>query len=319
MKKILFITNMYPIDKKPYFGIFIKEQILELKKGYEFDYKVHLINGLHKSKFEYIKSILQVPKLIRSFKPDVIHVHYGISGLFLLFYKPTVPVYLTLHGCDFLDHGDNRLQVWLSKAVARRVDKIYVQNSQMLEVGKQINNNIEILTCGVDTDFFKPDLINEYQESEKVKIVFPSDPSRSEKNYGLYNDTIKVLEENHGYKVEKSSVHNMTREEVRTMLSQADCLLMTSISEGSPQVVKEALSCGLPVVSVDVGNVGEMIEGIPSCFLSKNHDAFELAGLLVKSIESEKEHRGAVREKFMAKNIFSNRYIANRIWGNYNF
>ncbi|EOZ96372.1 glycosyltransferase, putative [Indibacter alkaliphilus LW1] len=315
-KKILFVTNMYPFDKKPYFGIFIKEQIDELKKSFSFDHEVYFINGLYKSKLEYLRSILRVPQVIRKFKPDIIHVHYGISGLFLLFYKPKIPVIMTLHGCDFLDHGDNWLQVMISKAVARKVDKVLVQNRQMVEVSRTINPNVQILTCGVDTEFFQPDSPVSNVKNNEITIVFPSDPSRNEKNYPLFKATIEELEKSFNKNVSIVCIHNMDRSEIRNVLSASDCLIMTSISEGSPQVVKEALSCGLPVISVDVGNVKEMLEGIPACFCSEHHDPKELAHLANKAIE---QGRNEIRSSFLSKGIYDNKIIAHNLWQIYNF
>src|SRR4030065_378658 len=43
--------------------------------------------------------------------------------------------------------------------------------------------------------------------------------------------------------------------EVAAFLNACDCLLMTSNQEGSPNIVKEALACNLPVISIDVGDV----------------------------------------------------------------
>jgi glycosyltransferase involved in cell wall biosynthesis len=45
-------------------------------------------------------------------------------------------------------------------------------------------------------------------------------------------------------------------------MSAADVLLLPSLAEGSPNVVKEALSCNLPVVATDVGDVAEVLEGV---------------------------------------------------------
>ena len=57
--------------------------------------------------------------------------------------------------------------------------------------------------------------------------------------------------------------------EVPLWLNASDALLLTSKHEGSPTIVKEALACGLPIVSVDVGDVAERIAGIEGCHLAQ--------------------------------------------------
>ena len=60
-----------------------------------------------------------------------------------------------------------------------------------------------------------------------------------------------------------------SREEVNLLMNAADCLLMTSHREGSPQVIKEAMACGTPVVSVDVGDVKEVIGHTEGCYIAE--------------------------------------------------
>src|SRR6266446_6489010 len=55
-----------------------------------------------------------------------------------------------------------------------------------------------------------------------------------------------------------------------TTLGDPSCIdvqICTSMQEGSPNVVKEALACDLPVVSVPVGDVALRLQGVAGCEL----------------------------------------------------
>jgi glycosyltransferase involved in cell wall biosynthesis len=72
------------------------------------------------------------------------------------------------------------------------------------------------------------------------------------------------------------TLHGQPHDSVATYLSACDALLMTSSSEGSPTIVKEALASGLPVVSVPVGDVGTRVRGVPECRLCRSDDPAEI-------------------------------------------
>jgi glycosyltransferase involved in cell wall biosynthesis len=60
---------------------------------------------------------------------------------------------------------------------------------------------------------------------------------------------------------------SVPHEDVPTWINAADAVVVTSTHEGSPNAVKEALACNVPVVSVDVGDVRELLRGIDGCFM----------------------------------------------------
>jgi glycosyltransferase involved in cell wall biosynthesis len=76
-----------------------------------------------------------------------------------------------------------------------------------------------------------------------------------------------------------AQLHYMTRvpnSEVPAWLNASDALLLTSQHEGSPTIIKEALACGLPIVSVPVGDVIERIGNVDGCHVAQP-DASALA------------------------------------------
>jgi glycosyltransferase involved in cell wall biosynthesis len=311
--KILFITNMYPVPNPP-FGIFVKEQIDDIVKSIHCNYDVYYINASERGNIKYIISILSIPLKILTGRFEIIHIHYGVSGLFLLFYKPKVKIFLTLHGSDIMPKAGKFFQAYLTKKILKKVDKVFILNKEMEAIIEPLKVKYEILPCGVNTEFFKPENCISKKCNTKL-IVFPGDPSRKEKNYYLFQKVIEYLNLKSSFKVQQQCINNLSREGVRDLLNKADCLLMTSISEGSPQVVKEALSCGLAVVSVPVGDVKLIIEGIPHCYIAETYSVEELGSLVSKSFNNE---RYLIRNNFIEKKIYDHHSVTERIINSYN-
>ena len=311
--KLLTITNMWPTLDQPYYGIFVKEQLENIENKLNVKSDLYFIDGKNKGKLAYLKSIFALYNIIKKGKYDIIHIHYGLSGLFLLFYKPKSKIFMTLHGGDIQKEQGKKIQIFLAKKILKKVNKVFVLNDNMVKVVSSIGINYEILPCGVNQTFFNSSGKIEILSNSKL-ILFPGDSERKVKNYPLFEETLNLLNERAFYTYKYECIHNLSRKEVRDLMLRADCLLMTSISEGSPQVVKEALSCGLRVISVPVGDVNQIIDNIKACYISKNHDAKELALLVEASL---KEDSSKIREQFLVKGTYDNESICNRIIKNY--
>jgi glycosyltransferase involved in cell wall biosynthesis len=76
----------------------------------------------------------------------------------------------------------------------------------------------------------------------------------------------------------------MTRTQVNLYLNAADCLLLYSSSEGSPQLIKEAMACNCPVVSTDVGDVKWVIGETNGCYIT-SFETGDVAGKLIDALE----------------------------------
>ena len=85
-------------------------------------------------------------------------------------------------------------------------------------------------------------------------------------------------------------LRGFSRSTVNRLMCAADCLLLTSRQEGSPQVIKEAMACGCPIVSVDVGDVRERIERITGCAVANSRDPHKLAMLLRRVLDFTPPH-----------------------------
>ena len=298
--KILIVTNMWPTPEHPYYGIFVKEQLEGINKyNPEIDIKVWFINGL-KYKFNYFLSIFQINWHLIFNKYDIIHIHFGLSGIFLLFScRKSAKVILTLHGSDINIESSSKLKVWITKKVIKRVDHIICVSEKMIPKINKVKD-YTVLPCAVNTDLFVP---LRKKDTSKIQIVFPSSKKRSEKNYPLFKSTLSILKKNYNIDVQEVLIENMSREKVVATLQESDILLLTSISEGSPQIVKEAMCCNTPVVSTNVGDVENLLMDVTNCFVINSFSPNDFLVLILKIIHKDRNLISNGRERIMKLNL----------------
>ena len=134
--------------------------------------------------------------------------------------------------------------------------------------------------------------------AEKKYVLFAGAFDNKVKNAPLAKEAVSLLRDNN---VELLELKGYSRDEVTLLMCAADAFLMTSFTEGSPQVVKEALACGCPIVSVDVGDVKERTQGVERCYVAKTREPQELAELLRKAMTHERKTKG--RERILADGL----------------
>lgn len=283
---------MYPVNSEDTFGIAVKEQVESLRPNV--DMEVFNLR-LHGTIYRYTVAQLQVIKRILLGNYSTIHIHYGISGLFLLLYKPSKSkVIVTFHGSDILK-GDNsfskKIQTFLSKWISRKADQVIIVSEQMrssLPVTVQKFERCAVIPCGISLSFFAPSQKDGKGYGVEKTIIFPSDPTRKEKNFILFQEVLKLVKAS-GLLVKTVILMNMSRDEVRTALVDSDMMILTSTSEGSPQVIKEAMATNLPVVSVDVGTVKELVDGVDLAFVVRDYSAKEMAEKVIYGLSQNRK------------------------------
>lgn len=288
--RILQLTNAYPTEKLPVFGIFIKEQIDSLNDiGITAD--LYFINGREKGKLEYYKAAKELKKIIDNY--DIIHVHHFLSALVVLWLHPKAKVIVTFlsDGIKEFIRPDNLL---FNTIVKKNLYNYILKHSDARIFKKAVPSFLVndpysfYLPNGVNTELFSP-LDRKIAksklglDSDKTYILFASllDINRHEKRYDIYKKTIRILKQKYGRDdIEELRIVNVSRSEVPLYFSAASVHLLTSDFEGSPNSVKESLACNTPVVSTDVGNVAELVNGLKSSFISQTNNPEELAALV---------------------------------------
>lgn len=278
---------MYPTADHIYDGIFVKEQIEYLTQKYSLEHQIEFINVLE-SKINYIKSIYRINKLIRQKKFDIVHIHFGLSGIFLLF-NPfiDVPTIVTLHGSDTIASKSYGLILKITRLVVNRVNRVIILNDRMESLFSKHSNKLVKIPCGININSFD---VSRHNNDEIFRLGFPSDKNRPEKNFILFQKIINLfIAEN--LKIEFIEFHNLTREQVIENLSTLDCLLMTSLNEGSPQIIKEAMAAGVPIVSTNVGDVKYVLNGVTNCSVVDSFDPERFVEPIKKLMALRNEQR----------------------------
>jgi len=242
--------------------------------GVEVDYYPIVGKGL----LGYWKNRKLLLQKIKSFEPDIIHAHYGLSGL-LANTQRRIPVVTTYHGSDINIPGLfflSRMNMLLS------AHNIFVSEKNRYKSG--LKTNFSLMPCGVDTVLFVPRSKSESRkllglEEEKKLVLFSSAFDISVKNSALALSAVAQL-----HQVQLIELKNYTREQVTLLMNASDVALMTSFTEGSPQFIKEAMACNCPVVSVAVGDVPYVIENTNGCFIAA-YDPNDLAEKLKMALD----------------------------------
>jgi glycosyltransferase involved in cell wall biosynthesis len=167
------------------------------------------------------------------------------------------PVIVTFLGSDLLSKKDSRI----GKYAASKADGVIVMTNEMKKVSNR--SDARVIPFGANTTIFKPYPARQARAElglpfDKKLVLFPWDPARSVKRYWIAQEAVDLLQSD--YDVELLPVFNHPREIIAKYMSACDVMLLTSMHEGAPLAVRESLACELPVVSVDVGDVRQVVE-----------------------------------------------------------
>lgn len=301
--KILVVTNMYRDSNRasPWQGVFVTEQVEALRRSGACTVDVLVIEG-YRDKGEYLRSIGHVWRAVRAGRYDVVHYHFGLSAcsapLVRMFTQARIVI--TFHGTDILG------PMWMravSKAMACFAHACIGVSAEISSHLIRLRRRCETIPCAVNETVFVEQPGDAGAESAMPIVVFPSSRQRPEKNYPLFSQVLRQLSEQHGIRVQERHLDGLDRGEVRDLLARAACLLMTSTREGSPQSIKEAMAVNLPVVSVDVGNVRQLLDGVSPGMVVFDHDAGRLTNELADTLNVGTRSNG--RERLAALGYFS--------------
>ncbi len=232
----------------------------------------------------YLKNLSALRRTIKTERPDIVHAHYSTCGYLasLAALGTGSKVVVSLLG----SFPVRNYRYQLVRFFVRRIwDATIVKSARTRD---QLGEDLPVIPNGVNLDNFILIPREEARravgfEADKRYVIFVSNPARVEKNYSLAQEAVALLDDS---SVELVPVYDKTHDEVVKYMCAADALVMTSLSEGSPNVIKEAMACNCPLVVTDVGDVRWVTDGIEGAYVADTYQPEEIAGLLQKALQS---------------------------------
>jgi glycosyltransferase involved in cell wall biosynthesis len=313
---VIFITNMWPDENRPYYGSFIASQAKSLPPV-NIAVDVLYVRG-YLGAHAYLRAMMTLPRLARDTPYDLAHVHYGHTAVASLGVRG-LPIVMSFCGEDLLgaprDHGITRksqIEVAIFRQVARRATATITKSLEMERVlPASLQSRNYIVPNGVDIDVFAPMPREQaraqlgWAPDEKV-MLFLGNPDDPRKNVSLARQAADIV-----CGADSSArLHiawGVGPEQVPVLMNAADCLVFSSKSEGSPNAVKEAMACALPIVATSVGDIPERLDGIAGCYV-RDPSPKAFASAIVEALGSARatEARAAVE-------VLSVGAVANRL------
>ena len=270
--KVLAIAAGTKLNGKTKISINTSRQIQSLKESGIDIQPSYLYSRISPKKI--IKSIQTLKSEISKFQPDCIHAFYGSMVSFIATKAAGKrPLVVSYCGDDLLGTPNDGLS-WrirekltrtLSLSSGRKASHIITKSNNLkTALPKTLHQKVSIIPNGVDTEFFQSKTKRYCRQQlgwNSAPVIFfnaSSGGNSNVKNIRLANETINLLKKK-SPDARLEVVSNSPPEEIMLKINASDCILVTSLHEGSPNIVKEAMACNRPIVSVPCGDVRERI------------------------------------------------------------
>lgn len=309
--KVLFVSSGNSL-----FGIvpFIKMQGESLiDKGVNLEFFTIKGKGL----IGYLSNVSKLRRKIKVTHFDIIHAHFVFSGLATLLTFTRKPIILSLMGDDafgsYNEQGKRKLKGYLgmltTQLIQPFVNCIIVKSKNIYKYTYQ-KEKVRIIPNGVNFKIFRP--LDKYKCRRKlrldpsIKIILTlANPSIPRKNFILLEKAKSFIKSKDVIIINPYPIEHKL---VPLYLNSCDVFLLTSFNEGSPNVIKEAMACNTPIVSTNVGDVKEVINGTKGCYIT-TFIPKDVAKKIDMALRFENKTNGRENIKHLSSDFIANRIL----------
>jgi teichuronic acid biosynthesis glycosyltransferase TuaC len=313
--RILMVTSEWPTEDLPFGASYLVRQVDFLKRsGLSVD--VFSFRG-NKRPLNYLKAWWSLRNRLRDKSYDLLHAQFGQSGL--LAFPRRLPLVVTFHGCDIqgVRCADGaisiagRLLQLLCHAVAVRAEGVVIVSERMR---RYLPASLDAAVIPTGLDFAAMALVPKHKArrelglnpSERL-VLFVGKPDEAVKRYWLAEQSVEVLSQRLPARLIVG--WGMPQQRIFLLMNACDALVITSIQEGSPNIVKEALAFNLPVVSLDIGDVPQRLEGIEGCEICPDELPETIAAALERVLRRGRRIRGRETVSSLDEGLLTDRLI----------
>jgi glycosyltransferase involved in cell wall biosynthesis len=195
--------------------------------------------------------------------------------------------------------------------VARRADAAIVVSEHMKRY-LPASVPAHVLPSGIDLELFRPEPRDEARHrlglaADQHLILFVGNPALARKRFALAQAAVDLVSRSMPTRL--IAGWELPHREIAALMSACDALVCTSMQEGSPNAVKEALACNLPVVSVRVGDVPLRLRGIAGCELCPDDRVETVAAGLERVLRRGSRIDGRSAMKHLDERLLTQRLI----------
>lgn len=254
----------------------------------------------------YILSIFKLKKHIKKNRYDIVHAHYSLSA-FVTSLAGAGPLVVSLMGSDV---KSKNIYKSLIKVFNRFFWTSIIVKSEDMKTSLGISE-VNVIPNGVDFNKFKPidkslALKKTGWDISKKHILFAANPNRPEKNFRIAKEAFELLANK---ELRLHFLNDVSNNDMPYYYNAADVVLLTSLREGSPNVIKEAMACNIPIVSTNVGDVKKVIGTTSGCYIVQN-DSKDVKDKILEALNFSERTKGRNDMQYLRSDLVAKKIIA---------